>query len=133
MRQELLFYLNLLNHDTSLRPQQNLRVFNSPGKSSELSNLDSKNGLILGTNGNEMVDLNFISNCSFQQLENPSIHSYNNMFKKSSSIPSVDLRNVSKYETTIHCLNNENRINSSLEYNSINDFNKKRHELETSI
>ena len=133
MRQELLFYSKLLDNDTSFQPQQNLKVFNSPGKSSQLSNFDSKNVLLLGTNGNEMIDLNFISNGSFQQLDNSSLHNYKDMLKKSSSIPSIDLKNISKYEIKIHDLNIENKVNSNLEYNSINDFNRKRHELETSI
>ena len=135
MREELAYFSNLLSHDSSFQTQQHLRVYNSPGKSSELSNLESKNGLILGTNGNEMIDLNFIPNGSFQQLDDPGLIDIfsSNFNNKNSSISSADLNT----DSNNHVFNSENKDdlhpNEKLNSDYIKNFNKKRHELETSI
>ena len=135
MRQELIYFSNLFSHDSSSQTQQHLRVYNSPGKSSEFSNLESKNGLLLGTNGNEMIDLNFIPHGSFQQLDDLGLEIFSsNLNYKNCSISSAELSN----DNTNQVFNSENRDelyhpNQKQNSDYIKNFNKKRHELETSI
>ena len=100
--------------------------------------LDNNNSVILGTNSNEMADLNFISSNSFKQLDcsdlkyqNKNTTPRNNTKEKNNltlnSYTNLNPHTVVKYDNRANALNNDSN------YDYINVFNKKRHELETSI
>lgn len=118
--------------ETSLSSyQQDLVVYSSPEKSpgcyfgynepkNNKTQLDAKNSVILGTNLNEMIDVNFIAidNYDSSQSQNNN-HSKNQIKSRNSSF---------KVNSTNSTVNN-NKANAL----DMSDFNKKRLELETSI
>ena len=129
MRKQLEYYSNLL-HETSFQETEELKVFSSPEKSSifEYDDLSTK---VPESNRSKINDFKFISNnSSFYNAESPTSSTINyqqqTLLRKQSN---------SSYRIgdLINRRNLENNLKSKQNDNYVNDFNKKRHELETTI